>query len=664
MLPMLDRRVSGVALLLLPAGLVAYLAFNAGGYFPTAAAYVAMLLAVVLALRVAGSATPFEGWNVWLAVGAGATALLALLTLLSETWSHTPELALLAFDLILVYALTMLLTGSIGHTRLRLVWLLRVLAVAIVVICGISLITRVLPHVWPTSPNVANNRLSFPVTYWNVLGLLAVFGILLCTNFACSADEPLISRTAGAAALPVLASTLFFTFSRGSIGVCVIGLVVYVLIARPRGLPSALLSALPATAIALKVDYNASLLATPTPTTLGAINQGHHVAAVVAACAVAAGVLRAVLGVVLDRPLGRIRLEARLAKYIRRTGWTALTLAAVIAVVASSGTISHEYHQFLKPRPTAEADLRARLTDLSNDGRVELWRIAWHQFEAKPILGQGAGTFQDAFLQHRTTSQFVVNAHSLYVEMLDELGIVGLVLLLVAIVSMLVRTALRARGPDRSMYAAVFALILAWAIESGVDWDWQMPVVTLIVFALGGFMLARGPVPAGEKPADLPSRFLSPPLRTALAIVCLLLAIAPAYVWLSQRKLNQADVAFGNEDYRAATDDALASASILGIRPEAYELIAYSDLERDMPGLAIKAMRKAVSLDRNNWSYAYGLALMEADGGLDPRPEARRALTLNPKEPLAQAAWATFRSAPPKQWPKDAQAMANGFGGI
>jgi len=58
----------------------------------------------------------------------------------------------------------------------------------------------------------------------------------------------------------------------------------------------------------------------------------------------------------------------------------------------------------------------------------------------------------------------------------------------------------------------------------------------------------------------------------------------------------------------------LSSVSILGIRPEAYELIAYSDLHRDMPGLAIRAMRKAVSLDRNNWNYAYGLALMEAAG--------------------------------------------------
>jgi hypothetical protein len=39
--------------------------------------------------------------------------------------------------------------------------------------------TRLPPHVWPTNANIANSRLSFPVTYWNVVGLLAPFGIVL-----------------------------------------------------------------------------------------------------------------------------------------------------------------------------------------------------------------------------------------------------------------------------------------------------------------------------------------------------------------------------------------------------------------------------------------------------------------------------------------------------
>lgn len=60
---------------------------------------------------------------------------------------------------------------------------------------------------------------------------------------------------------------------------------------------------------------------------------------------------------------------------------------------------------------------------------------------------------------------------------------------------MLVRTAARARGPDRSMYAAVFTVMLLWALHTGIDWDWEMPAITLPFFALGGFMLSRATAP-------------------------------------------------------------------------------------------------------------------------------------------------------------------------
>ena len=64
-------------------------------------------------------------------------------------------------------------------------------------------------------------------------------------------------------------------------------------------------------------------------------------------------------------------------------------------------------------------------------------------------------------------------------------------------------TLARARGPDRPVYAAVFAVLLAWAVHAGVDWDWQMPVVTIVFFSLGGFVLARS---APDHGAVAPSR--------------------------------------------------------------------------------------------------------------------------------------------------------------
>jgi O-antigen ligase len=660
---MLDsRRVGAAALLLLPAGLMAYFAFNSGGFYPGPPAYVAIVLCAVLLARVTTARDPFEGAGRALTFAAGALALYTLLTLLSELSSHAPGSALIEFDRALVYLLAMVVFGSLAHSRERLVWMLRAVTLGAVVICTCGLITRLLPHVWPTTPDIANNRLSFPVTYWNVLGLLAAIGIVLSTHFSSDQREPRVTRVAAAAATPVLATSLYFTFSRGAIAVGFVGLVTYALVGRPRALLSALIAAAPATAVALKIAYDANLLASRTPTTPSAVAQGRHVAIAVAVCAVSAAGMRALLARWLDERLEGFLLPRHRRRLIIRTGWASLAVAAVSAVIVLNGTIRHEYHLFVRPTPPGNAaDLRSRLTDPGNNGRIDMWRVAWNQFQSAPLFGHGAGAFANAWAQHRPTGVFVVDAHSLYVETSDELGVVGLLLLLAVIVTVLFGVARRARGPDRPLYAALFALLLAWAIHTGIDWDSEMPVVTLLFYALGGVALARplGPTPrAGE----LTIRSgLAPQSRAMLGLGCVLLAVAPTYAWLSQRKLDQANHAFSQGNCGAASRAALSSISILGIRPEPYEVLSYCDIRSNMPRLALAAMDKAISLDPDNWNYRYGLALMRAAAGLDPRAAARTALSLNPRDPLVNAAWRTFSSDTPAQWQSDGKAMARQF---
>ena len=84
-------------------------------------------------------------------------------------------------------------------------------------VCAIALTTRLLPNVWPIGANLANDRLSYPITYWNALGLLASLGIVFCLHMATRARGPRLTRVLGAAAVPLLATTVYFTFSRGAI---------------------------------------------------------------------------------------------------------------------------------------------------------------------------------------------------------------------------------------------------------------------------------------------------------------------------------------------------------------------------------------------------------------------------------------------------------------
>jgi hypothetical protein len=201
----------------------------------------------------------------------------------------------------------------------------------------------------------------------------------------------------------------------------------------------------------------------------------------------------------------------------------------------------------------------------------------------------------------------------------------------------------------------VFAVLLAWAIHASFDWDWEMPVVTLIFFVLGGFVLAASEDRSG------PVASVGPRLRMLTGLGCVLLAVAPAYVWLSQSRLNDATHAFALGNCQSASHSALSSISVIGARAEPYEILSYCDIRRGMARPAIDAIDKAISLDPENWNYRYGLAVVRAAAGLDPRTAARKALQLNPRDPFVQDAWLTFRSGSRQTWETQGKAIASQF---
>ena len=60
--------------------------------------------------------------------------------------------------------------------------------------------------------------------------------------------------------------------------------------------------------------------------------------------------------------------------------------------------------------------------------RPSYWRVALEDAGMHPLLGSGAGSFDDVWLTHRPIAVNVRDAHSLYLEVLAELGPVGLAL--------------------------------------------------------------------------------------------------------------------------------------------------------------------------------------------------------------------------------------------
>jgi hypothetical protein len=654
----MSGRLSAGVFALLPGALVTYLAFNAGGFYANTQGLVAVVLLIILAGWVLFAEAPFAGFGRPLAVATVAMAAYAGWTLLSATWSDSTSRALLEFNRALLYLVALVLFGlTIRRTR-QLQWLVWGLAGAIVVLCGIALTTRLLPHVWPIGPNLANDRLSYPITYWNTLGLLASLAIVFCLQITTRARGPKAARVLGAAAIPLLATTVYFTFSRGAIAAGAVGIAAYLALARARGTASGLLAAIPPTAIALVVAYNADLLATEHPTTAAAVSEGHRVAWVLAACIVGAALIRLAL-LRLDLRLAMARRLAEPRTVLGTMGATLLVATAVALALGAPGWISRQYDHFVHGTPVSEGvpvstqtDFRQRLTSVSSNGRLDYWGVALDQFDSSNLKGDGAGTFQVAWERQRDIPGTVVDAHGLYPETLGELGLVGLLLLVTTLIAIVGGLAARIRGERRTLYAALLAAALTWALAVAVDWHWEMPVATLWLFAAGGAALAT----RGESR----SRRGAPPtaFRIALAVPFVLLAALPYSIFSSQAWLDRADEAYARGSCTAASDDARSSISALGARPEPYELLGYCAIRHGQPRQAIADMHKAIDRDPHNWNFRYGLALARAAAGLDPRPEIRQARDMNPLEPLVRDAEKRFATDRPLLWKHRAREVA------
>ena len=78
-----------------------------------------------------------------------------------------------------------------------------------------------------------------------------------------------------------------------------------------------------------------------------------------------------------------------------------------------------------------------RYTSAGSNFRWEWWQQAWHGWAGHRLAGTGAGSFHVTNLRYRGSFlDETTEPHSLPLQFLSEAGIVGLVLLLVAVVAL------------------------------------------------------------------------------------------------------------------------------------------------------------------------------------------------------------------------------------
>jgi O-antigen ligase len=119
--------------------------------------------------------------------------------------------------------------------------------------------------------------------------------------------------------------------------------------------------------------------------------------------------------------------------------------------------------------------------------RPYYWWAAWHAIPDYAPLGSGAGTFAVLWGERAPVPRDVLDGHSLYLEALAELGPVGLVVLLTALATPMLAAM---RSSPAWPVAAAAGAYGAFLVHAGLDWDWEMPAVTIAGLACGAALLA------------------------------------------------------------------------------------------------------------------------------------------------------------------------------
>lgn len=628
---------------LLVATVCVAVAYENGGYGLTTRTILAVCVLWATIIGIAFGLLPRAGaTRGGLAIG-GLLAGLAAWTLASTAWAPSAGAAFDEFNRVSLY-LAVFALASVAATRRDIGRWVDGLCVGVAVTAVISLSSRLFPSLFPSSRDIgaflpyAVTRLSFPVGYWNGVAILVGLGFPLCLRAAIVGDRRW-TRALAVAATPVLASVVYLASSRGGAVTALAGILVFFACTDRRWAALGALVPLAAgSALAIAALAQRGTLVNGPLSTATAASQGRIAAVLICGSSLLAGALL----LVGERAL-RGRLRARPA-----VGWTLVGAAVAIAIAAIS--LSHPVGRFesfkqpLSAGRVAPSDFAtAHLLSGNGSGRWQFWTAAIDEFRSAPFHGGGAGSYQFWWAEHASFTYFLRNAHSLYLEVLAELGIVGFVLIAGAMLGGLGVAASRvraARGDERVTLAALTAVFAAFAVAAAIDWVWQLPVVALIAFLALGLVTGR----AGTGESRGTERRIAPQGSRRVAVGISVLAVAWALIcaqaipWLAATKISDSQAAVRRGDLPAATRDALDAKSLQPWSSSPYlQLALVAEQRKDLAG-ARAWIAKAIARDRTDWAVWLIASRIQSESGLaaEAARSYGRARSLNPRSPLFQ----------------------------
>ena len=615
-----------------------------GGYGLTTRSIVAVVVWWAIILGLGLGLLPFRRPPRDAYRSGGLLAGLAVLAGLSVLWSASPEKSFVEFDRITLY-LGFFLLAVLAGTRANATRWVDGLAIGIAVVGLLALTTRLLPGLVPGGDEVtsipnAQARLAFPLGYSNALGILLAVGYPLLLRSSVAARTAL-ARGLAVGVIPALSAAIFLTSSRGAIGCALLGVAVFLALARPRGeaawasVCAAGGSALLVAALKSRVD----LVSTPFDNPAVTVAQGRVVAAIALLVCFGAG-LAYLGGIAAARARG---LSLR-TPGIGRQGRLAIGVIAAVALVAvviavDPGARIEGFKQ-TGFDPTGRKQTTGQLLRPDGGGRYQFWSAAVDQFRANPVLGGGAGAYEFWWAENPHIPYYVRDAHSLWLEILGELGLVGLALAASAFgygIFVALRRVRGEIGPDRTLDAALCATLFAWVFAAAVDWMWEMTVVSAVAVVCLGLM--TGPATA-RRPQLAPSSRGSRSFSVGVAVIAAawLVICAQASPLLSEMRIADSQVAAARGEFDAALTAARGARTLQPWTGGPYRQLALIEEERARFTMARGYIQEAIAREPGNAELWRDAARIERGSGnvVGAGRRFERARRLDPSLPAAR----------------------------
>ena len=514
---------------------VLYYSFSAGGFFVVRRSYgelivlYLLVMGLIFSLRTEGrlhrrglaEIACFGGYVFWM--------------LLSTIWSSSPADSIIEFNRGVLYLAGFLIFYLFLARKEWLGWLaaLFVILVAIVAVdglllkvvpdimadyfdigdltqqivstSGVSADTAQLQAIFLKMDSFQTNRLSYPLTYWNTMGLFMIMAMPIALRGAANRMLPLVIRCYYAAVQVLFAAVVYFTFSRGGYLLVVAIVTLYLLLSSHPlrvTLQAGLTGLWAALTIIISRQFLPAMVATQ-PSIDERVSQGHKLGWIILILLL----LAVAAQVIVARLEGKIGITREAG---RKVGLAIAGLAVVCVfggfalITAPSGGPFEWFQEQLSgaaAKTEAVETSEERLFSLQSE-RYDEYQVSLRTMADHPLGGTGAGTWGIAWLQHRPYEITVKDGHSWLFDTLAELGLVG-TLLLTGFVAAFVAVAVQDlrklwRKPSGDLYAAIFAACVALLVHSIIDWDWEMPVVSLSFFMLAGGLLRYGMLASGN----------------------------------------------------------------------------------------------------------------------------------------------------------------------